>query len=87
MIYFMYTYSKKLGLRCCYDSDGNYSPQQARSYYNHPYDDDLYLQYLSSDYFPQKVCCSDSDEKSCKNYQEQRPGDIGLHCSMNFSGT
>lgn len=41
----------------------------------------FYLQHQSSDYYPYKACCIDSDDPSfCQKYYDMRPKDNGTEC-------
>ena len=71
------------GQQCCYDYNGYYittnGPAGSADYY---YPATHYLEHQSSDYFPYKVCCVDSDDPTlCAKYYKRRPKDNGLICT------
>ncbi|XP_065893780.1 uncharacterized protein [Dysidea avara] len=73
-----------LGQQCCYDGEGKYItaniPAGSADFY---FPLDYYLQHQSSDYFPYKTCCIDTnDPQFCEKYYSKRPKDIvnGTDC-------
>jgi len=84
----LFSYSR-VGQQCCYDRDGNYittnGPAGSADY---RFPATLYLQHQSSDYFPYKVCCVDSNDPDfCEKYYEMRPKDNGSPCDNAGRGT
>ncbi|XP_065894428.1 protein mesh-like isoform X2 [Dysidea avara] len=76
------------GQQCCYDTEGKYittnGPAGSADYY---FPGTHYLQHQSSDYFPYKVCCVDSNPTYCAQYYERRPiaKDNGTVCTSTES--
>ena len=75
---------RNLGQQCCYDGEGKYItaniPAGSADFY---FPLDYYLQHQSSDYFPYKTCCIDTnDPQFCEKYYSKRPKDIvnGTDC-------
>ena len=66
---------RKIGQQCCYNARGEYTisniPAGSADY---KYPSDHYLLHQSSDYFPYKACCIDSEDTSfCDFYYQLRP--------------
>ena len=75
---------RDIGQQCCYDAKGWYTtnnPSAGSADYRYPYDH--YLLHQSSDYFPYKACCIDSNDAAfCNLYYELRPKGNGT-CHTN----
>ena len=63
------------GQQCCYDAAGEYATaNNAAGSADYYFPFDHYLLHQSSDYFPYKACCVDSnDTEFCNLYYEIRP--------------
>ena len=63
-----------MGQQCCYNAKGEYTVDDITAgSTDYKYPPDQYLLHQSSDYFPYKACCVDSDVSFCKYYYEMRP--------------
>ena len=75
---------RDIGQQCCYDAKGRYTtdnPSAGSADYRYPYHH--YLLHQSSDYFPYKACCIDSNDTAfCSMYYELRPKGNGI-CQTN----
>jgi len=89
--------NRNLGQQCCYDSNGKFiSTNKPAGSADYSIPTTMYLQHQSSDYYPYKVCCIDSNDPDfCEKYYEMRPKDNGSNCGtaqpdrgtqVNYSG-
>lgn len=64
-----------MGQQCCYDARGRYTTDNiAAGSADFYYPFDHYLLHQSSDYFPYKACCVDSNDTDfCSLYYQLRP--------------
>ena len=64
-----------MGQQCCYDAAGEYTTDNiAAGSADFYFPLDHYLLHQSSDYFPYKACCIDSDDTHfCDLYYARRP--------------
>ena len=79
-----------MGQQCCYDARGRYTTDNipaGSADYNYPLNH--YLLHQSSDYFPYKACCIDSNDINyCALYYQIRPkGNSTCKPIMTITGT
>ena len=82
-------YREELGQQCCYDSNEQYTTDNkpaGSADYRFPLDN--YLLHQSSDYFPYKACCIDSNDTTfCDLYYQVRPkGDSNCQPVVTMTG-